>query len=199
VNRRPSARKTLIMRATLAEHRMLLHGNFQLMMPPPQRATFLQQLVEDSTTSTDDELAELLDSDWRGRIAAAWLIGVGRRGQFRERVGELLLASQLVFAGQGYCFALARLGATEDAEILTAYLRRYLPQLSLSYDQAWALGALQYLDARLDTYYAAEFTWPGGPWEQWATPDRAGIIGSKERFGALCSLVEEAVRAARGA
>lgn len=86
------------MPASLAEHRKLLHGNFQLMLPPPERATFLR-----------------------------------------------LLASQLVFAGQGYCFALARLGT------------------------------------------------------QWATPNRAGIIGPKERFGTLCSLVEEAVRAARGA
>jgi Family of unknown function (DUF6000) len=198
VDRRPFAGKTLIMRATLAEHRKLLHGNFQLMLPPPERATFLQRLVEDAEKITDDELGGLLDGDWRSRITAAWLAGANRRGQFRERVGELLLASQLVFAGQGYCFALARFGTTADAEILTAYLTRYLPQLSLSYDQAWAMGALQYLDARLDTYYAAEFTWPGGLWEQWATPDRAGLLGSKERFGTLCALVEEAVRASRG-
>jgi hypothetical protein len=181
--------------STLAEHRQLLHGNFGLMMAPPERATFLRQLVADASATTDDALGSLLDGDWRSRLTAAWLIGVGRRDQFRARVGELLLASQLVFAGQGYCFALARLGTTEDAEILMAYLNRYLPQVGLSYDQAWALGALQYLDARLDTYYAADFTWPGGPWEQWATPNRAGLIGSKERFGTLCSLVAEAVRA----
>lgn len=48
----------------------------------------------------------------------------------------MLLASELVYAGQGYCFALARLGAEQDAEILTAYLDHYLPRDDCQYDPA---------------------------------------------------------------
>ncbi|WP_129593411.1 DUF6000 family protein [Streptomyces sp. C] len=38
---------------------------------------------------------------------------------FRERIGTLLLDSEVCYAGSGYCFALARFGTAEDAGILT--------------------------------------------------------------------------------
>jgi hypothetical protein len=37
------------------------------------------------------------------------------------------VGSELTYAGQGYCFALARFGQPEDVTILTAYLNQYLP------------------------------------------------------------------------
>ncbi|QES52557.1 hypothetical protein DEJ50_21135 [Streptomyces venezuelae] len=95
------------------------------------------------------------------------MIGVGRRATFRERIGDLLLASEFCFSGSAYCFALARFGTHVDAEILTAYLDCYLPRTDLRYDQSAALGALLRLDAHLGTHHAERFTSPGGLWDQW--------------------------------
>ncbi|MFJ3087450.1 DUF6000 family protein [Streptomyces sp. NPDC086838] len=106
---------------------------------------FARQLIDDAATITDAELEALLGYEWRSRLTAAWLIGVDRRDRFRERVGDLLLASEVCFSGSAYCFALARFGTHADAEILTAYLDRYLPRIDLRYDQPAALGALPHL------------------------------------------------------
>lgn len=169
----------------------LLHGGFAA-LDAPERATFLRLLVDAGRQITDRELGVLLESEWRSRLTAAWLIGANRRSQFREHIGVLLLDSRLVFAGQGYCFALARLGTTEDAEILVAYLNHYLRQPHLRYDQDWALGALQHIDGNLATTHAAQFLQPTGLWHQWATPNRVQPTGHKERINALCSLVDDA-------
>ena len=174
----------------------LLHGNFAT-HDERDRAVFLRSLVEAADQITDHELGVLLESEWRSRLTAAWLIGVDRRGQFRERIGALLLESGLVYAGQGYCVALARLGTTEDAEILTAYLDRYLRRPDLHYDQHWALGALQNIDAELATNHAAQFVQPEGLWHQWATSNsnRTDIADQQRRIDTLCSLTQDAVRA----
>ena len=204
MDRRPPARKTLIMRAPRADdtelmglidryvdpgqrYRKLLHGNFEG-MSPPELAAFLGSLVEDARTMSDHDLGVLLESDWRARITAAWLIGVSGRDQFRARLGELLRESRLTFAGQGYCVALALFGTGADAEILAAYLDHYLRQPTLRYDQEWAFAALRYVDAARATQFTRL-------WEQWVTP---GAFDQRERIGFLLSLVEEAVRAGRG-
>lgn len=149
----------------------LLHANFIGL--GPGRDEFVRKLVEAAGEVTDEELAQLLDEGWREKITAAWLIGVGRRAAFRQRIGELLLESNCVFAGQGYCYALARFGTTADAAILATYLDRYLARLDLRYDQEWALVALRRVDAKLGQRYATQFTWPGGPWHAWAAANRA--------------------------
>lgn len=129
----------------------------------PHAEPFARHLIDDAATITNDELEALLCYEWRSRLTAAWLIGVGRRGTFRERIGDLLLASEVCYSGGAYCFALARFGTHADAEILTAYLDRYLPRTALRYDQPAALGAL----LRLGTHHADRFTPPGGLWDQW--------------------------------
>jgi hypothetical protein len=134
----------------------------------PDRAGFLRALVEDAHQITDHELGVLLDSEWRSRITAAWLIGIGRRDAFRERLGAMLLASEVVYSGQGYCFALARFGAEQDAEILAAYLDHYLPRDDCAYDQPWALGALLHIDDLQGTNHASRFLQPQGLWQQWS-------------------------------
>ncbi|WP_408991701.1 DUF6000 family protein [Streptomyces sp. 1268] len=58
---------------------------------------------------------------------------------------------------KGYCFALARLGAHEDAEILAAYLERYPPPHEPRYEQPEALGALLRLDAQLSVAHSGPF------------------------------------------
>ncbi|WP_405449327.1 DUF6000 family protein [Streptomyces erythrochromogenes] len=126
----------------------------------PHAERFTRHLIDDAATITDAELEALLGYEWRSRLTAAWLIGVGRRATFRERIGDLLLASEFCFSGSAYCFALARFGTHADAEILTAYLDRYLPRTDLRYDQPALL--------RLDAHHADRFTESDGLWDQWA-------------------------------
>ncbi|MBJ6644042.1 DUF6000 family protein [Streptomyces sp. BSE7-9] len=133
----------------------------------PHGERFAHHLIDDAATITDAELEALLGYEWRSRLTAAWLIGVDRRERFRERIGDLLLASEVCFSGSAYCFALARFGTHADAEILTAYLDHYLPRTDLRYDQPAALGALLRLDAHLGTHHADRFTQPDGLWDQW--------------------------------
>ncbi|WP_328544352.1 DUF6000 family protein [Streptomyces europaeiscabiei] len=150
------------------------------------RRRFLRPLLLDAASITDADLNSLLSHGWRPRLTAAWLIGISRRTSYRARIGELLLDSEVMFAGSGYCFALARFGAPEDAEILTAYLNRYLPRTDLRYDQPVALGTLLHLDSRLGTARAAPFTAPDGLYQRWVDAvihesDRAAYAPDRER------------------
>lgn len=175
----------------------LLHGNF-VRLPGTERSRFLRGLGRDARQVTDADLELLLDPldgipGWRERITAAWLIGLSRRTRFREVLGRLLLDSDLVYAGQGYCFALARFGQPQDADILTAYLDRYLPQRNCHYDQDWALGGLLHLDADLGTGYAEEYLVHGGLW------GRSSFSGTEpaeclHQMTTLIGLADEAMR-----
>jgi len=149
-----------------ARYLVLKNGRF-LRPEWPHGERFAHHLIDDAATITDAELEALLGYEWRSRLTAAWLIGIDRRERFRKRIGDLLLASEVCFSGSAYCFALARFGTHADAEILTAYLDRYLPRTDLRYDQPAALGALLRLDAHLGTHHADRFTQPGGLWNQW--------------------------------
>ena len=97
----------------------------------PHAERFAHHLIDDSATITNAELEGLLGYEWCSRLTAAWLIGVGRRATFHERIGDLLLASEFCFSGSAYCFTLARFGTNADAEILASYLNRYLPRTDL--------------------------------------------------------------------
>ncbi|MFD7757677.1 DUF6000 family protein [Streptomyces sp. NPDC059757] len=144
----------------------LLHANFTR-DDERERTAFLQSLRSAAQAITDEELEILLESEWRSRLTAAWLIGVDRRQHFRDVLADLLLASQLCFSGQGYCFALARFCTEEDALHLTAYLERYLQQPDCQYDQHWAISALLHIDSRAGTEHADRFLTPAGLWHQW--------------------------------
>lgn len=153
---------------------MKLLGGF-LYLPDREAVHFGRALARDARRITDQELEFLLSVEWRARLTAAWLIGLDRRTQFREHLGRLLLESDLVHAGSGYCFALARFAEPQDTEILTAYLDHYLPRLDCHYDQDHALGALLHLDARNNTHHAARYLIPNGLWSQstWRDTDPA--------------------------
>jgi hypothetical protein len=139
----------------------LLHGNF-LGAPTDERQAFVEALAEAAAMATDRELNTLLDSEWRSRLTAAWLIACDRRTRFRPRLRDLFLASELVYAGQGYCVAFARFGESRDADILSEYLHRYLPQVESHFDQHWAIGAL----LTIDPARGQEFLGPTGLWQR---------------------------------
>ena len=105
----------------------------------------------------------------------------------------MLLASELTYAGQGYCVALARFATAADAELLAAYLDTYLPQLDKRYDQDWALGALLHLDAQLKTSYATPFLGEDGPWQRWNTTEMTpGEL--RQMIDQLCAIADEYMR-----
>lgn len=95
--------------------------------------------------------------------------GVSRRGiwtrALRALLGDLLLESQFVYSGQGYCVALASIGTAPAAERLTAYLDRWLPDIEARYDQWWAMAALVTLDRRSGVTHSDRFLGADGPWE----------------------------------
>lgn len=167
----------------------LLHGNFAR-DDESERNPFLQSMRAAAREITDEELEILLESEWRSRLTASWLIGFDRRDHFRDILGDLLLASQLCFAGQGYSFALARFGTDEDAQHLTVYLDRYLRHPECQYDQHWAISALLHIDSLTGNEHATQFLAPGALWDQWneAQPRRS----SPSRFiDDLCGFAAE--------
>ncbi|MFE6081565.1 DUF6000 family protein [Streptomyces virginiae] len=165
-------------------------------MTEHDRSTFLRALGEDARAITPHELTVLLEGGWRERLTAAWLVAAARRTEFRERLGEMLLASEVCLAGSAYCVALATFATAADADLPAAYLDRYLRRPDLDYDQPAAMGALLHLDAELDTDHAARFLTADGPWHQWIdgpphkkhhdTPD-----SHREAIGRLCAFAEE--------
>ena len=174
-----------------ARYLKLLHGN-ALDMSGSDRTEFANAMGRDARHITDRELGTLLDSEWRSRLTAAWLIGLDRRARFRDRLGEMLLDSELVYAGQGYCLALARFETAADVDILRAYLDKYVP-LDRAYDQNWAIGALLYLDERLGGNRAGRFLTPGARWKNPAT-SRLDPAEQQRFITRLCAFADECMR-----
>ena len=152
----------LVDRYVSPDRRYLRLGGGLVKMDEPERREFLRALAIAAAEATVTELSVLPEGGWRERKTAAWLIAVAARTEFRDRIGELLLAGEVCFAGRGYAVALASFGTEADAQWLAAYLDRYLPRLDLFYDQAMTLGALLHVDDGLGTDHAARFLEPGG-------------------------------------
>ncbi|MEU2872819.1 DUF6000 family protein [Streptomyces olivoreticuli] len=157
----------LVRRYVTPGRRYLKLGGSLLRLEEPEYDRFARRLAEDAELITAHELATLLEGGWRERRTAAWLIAVSRRTEFRERLGELLLASEVCCAGLAYCVALSAFGTPDDADHLTAYLDRYLRRPDLDCDQFVAMGALLYIDLNLGDNKAARFLSPDGLWHQW--------------------------------
>jgi hypothetical protein len=174
-------------------YQKLLDGN-ALVMNSTDRTGFEHAIGHDARQVTDHELSTLLDSEWRSRLTAAWLIGLDRRTQFRDRLGATLLDSELVYAGQGYCLALARFETATDADILCAYLDKYLPQLDRYYEQHWAIGALLHLDERLGSKHADRFLAPGGLWDRSVT-SRNDPAEQHRHLARLCAFADDCMHA----
>lgn len=169
----------------------LLGGGAFADLPEAQRAAFVSALCRDAATISDAELAAMLrQRDWRPRLVAAWFIGIGRRVRFRAELGELLLASEVAYAGKGYAFALARFGETADAELLTRYLDHYLPLLDCPYDQPYVMSALLHVDDSLGTPFAERFVARGGMWQaRYADVDPGSFLA---RLAHVTDLVDAA-------
>src|SRR5215831_5694446 len=122
-------------------YRVLLHGMFAFdhgrhSIALPERIACAARAISDA------QLCQLFEQrEWRGRLTGAWFVGLTGRAGFVERIAELLLASELTYAGQGYCVALGLIGGPVCQNHLRAYLNNYLPLRGHFYDQTWAIGA----------------------------------------------------------
>ncbi|WP_018547527.1 DUF6000 family protein [Streptomyces sp. LaPpAH-108] len=190
-----SVRSEVISRYVTSGRRYLRLGGSLLRLSAPERAAFTRQLGRAAHDISTRDLGILLDEGWRERKTAAWLIAVSGRTGFRDRLGELLLASEGPYAGQAYCVALATFGTPADAALLAAYLDRYLPRPDLHYDQGAALGALLLLDRETGTDRAARFLTPGGLWQRWTEgpprKDHSTPDDRREFLARLCAVVDE--------
>lgn len=92
-------------------------------------------------------VAKLLgDFNWRTRIVGAYFAALKELIEFEEIIGNLLLKSEVCFAGTGYCLALASFGTEKGIEFLKSYLDYYLTRKDLWFDQQEVLAALFWLN-----------------------------------------------------
>lgn len=131
--------------------------------------------------------ALLAQFDWRPRIVGAFLVALDERVEFEGLLGKLLLRSDVCYAGQGYCLALAQLNTPGASAFLTEYLRYYLTRVDLWFDQAFALAALRYLDAINGTRHSDEFA---AAWARFIQDKPAwSLDASCDRFEAAMSAI----------
>ncbi|WP_308402796.1 DUF6000 family protein [Streptomyces sp. AC550_RSS872] len=79
--------------------------------------------------------------------------------------------------------ALASFGTACDADLLAAYLERYLRRPDLGYDQTFVMGALQFIDLNPGAGQADRFRQPGGLWQQVALrTDQSGDFGRQRKM-----------------
>ncbi|MFF7385347.1 DUF6000 family protein [Streptomyces griseoluteus] len=192
---------TLVRRYVTPERRYLKLGGGLLRMPSPASDRFMRDLREDAGRITPSEIAKLLEGSWRERRTAAWLVAVSRRTEFREDLGRLLLASEVCCVGVAYGVTLASFGTARDADLLAAYLDRYLRRPDLAYDQNVVMGALQFIELNLGGGRADRFREPGGLWWQWLRDaphlriDSDPAPRNVSLIRRLCAFVDECAKA----
>jgi hypothetical protein len=126
-------------------------------------STVRAQIVVAAKTISDEQIRSLLSiPEWRGRLVAGWLVGLSMRTAFVEEIAELLLASKLVYAGQGYCVALGLIGDDICRKYLREYLSKYLPLLGRFYDQEWVIGALAHIERNPPKEFLLSELWIDG-------------------------------------
>ena len=104
-------------------------------------------LLVDVGAATEALVAELLANfNWRPRTVGARLAMLNDMTTFEHQIGRLLLRSDVCYAGQGYCVALASFASDAAVEFLEQYLDYYLSQPQLWFDQNAAVGALAWTD-----------------------------------------------------
>ncbi|WP_444997514.1 DUF6000 family protein [Aliikangiella sp. IMCC44359] len=98
------------------------------------------------TVTPEIVLALLAEFNWRDRITAACYSAVLGLNELETEIGNLLLKSEVCYAGKGYCVALASFNSKGSIAYLNQYLDYYLTQIDKCFDQGTAMGALAYLD-----------------------------------------------------
>lgn len=99
--------------------------------------------------------------DWRHRITAALFSAIFCFDELEDHIGRLFLRSDVCFAGDGYCVAIARFNTERSSTILCEYLDYYLPRIDeLQFNQRTAFAALMHLDELNGTEYHCSYKLP---------------------------------------
>lgn len=161
----------------------LLHANFARRSdprPPPlgqpesELSAIRAQIVAAARTISDEQLKKLLSiREWRGRLVAGWLVGLSKRAPFVDEIADIFLASETVYAGQGYCVALGLIGDDKCRNHLRAYLSKYLPLRGRFYDQQWAIGALAHIEPKPPDEFLLPELWVDGDQHMIPSPSQA--------------------------
>ncbi|WP_215398567.1 DUF6000 family protein [Rheinheimera oceanensis] len=101
-------------------------------------------------SSIDSKLVSKLlgDFNWRPRSVGAYFAALGSMIELEEHIGKLLLRSDVCYAGNNYCLALASFASPAAVQYLKQYLEYYLEQSDLWFDQNSAMAALSYIGAK---------------------------------------------------
>jgi len=167
----------------------LLHANF-LNESETERQQFAHLFLDAATRIPGPELDRWLCSTWRESLTAAWIIGLTRAREYHDGIREKLLASSTFFAGQGFCFAMARFETPAAAEALCEYLDHYLPVEDREYDQEWAIGALAWLDGRLGSQRAGVFVEDSQLWSVTFGGRRIGSLNPSRGIDKMREVME---------
>lgn len=144
----------------------ILNGHF-ISMKGEELDSFVTNTINALAEITDKEIVWMYNGgEWRDQITASWLCGLGQFQQHIGRIGDLLLASPTCYAGQMHFFAMARFKNKKSHSYLVQYLDKYLPIDSRQYDQLWAIGALKWLDERLNKSESERFMRSPKNWQQ---------------------------------
>jgi hypothetical protein len=149
----------------------VLHGNYVRLLLASEDSDFRQSFIRKVNTVlkiVDTEIVDRLfeEKNWRVRLVAAWLCGIKGWHQYANLIGSRLVPSEQCYAGQAYCFALARFADEASARHLCRYLDEYLPQPDKQYDQYWAMPALIWIDKIRGTAYSKPYIQPDGLWDE---------------------------------
>lgn len=141
--------------------------------------------------SLDERTAELLltEPEWRGRQTVSWMIGVNGWDRFVPQMVQQLIASEMVYAGGGYCVGLALIANEEAQAGLVGYLDAWLPEHGSHYDQHWAMGALIEVDRTRGTSEAERFLVEGGPWQLWLAAQTGWNTDGPVEVGEIVRLI----------
>lgn len=95
--------------------------------------------------------------NWRHRKLGGYLAAIRGFQSLESLIGTLLLRSDVCYAGQAYCLALARFNSSASVGYLTDYLSHYLTRPDLYFQQQDAFAALVLLDRMNLTAHASSF------------------------------------------
>ncbi|GAA4033520.1 hypothetical protein GCM10022409_17250 [Hymenobacter glaciei] len=108
----------------------ILHTNYVRLLQGDAREEFNRSVLQALVTIDERIVQQLfaplnLQEDphkslgWKMKITGSWFSGLKGWQQFGTTIGELLIASETWYAGQGHCFALACFATEESAAYLT--------------------------------------------------------------------------------
>jgi len=96
---------------------------------------------------TTDIVKQLLgDFNWRTRQTGAYFAAINDYREFEENIGQLLVKSEVCYAGTIYALTLATFNTNTGNKFLINYLDYYLTTLDLFFDQKEVLKTVKYLD-----------------------------------------------------